>query len=121
MKKTVYLIAVIALVFGCRPDPDAEKKIDPYLKIWIQELTEAERRTEVVSVLFKINDDLTENHYAWFRNNGVEIKAQIDLLCAAQTNVIGIYKLASQRFVIQVAPSKEFIRKMQAKLFQATP
>lgn len=121
MKKIVYLMAVVALLFGCRPDPEAEKKINPYLKIWMQELTETERQTEVISVLFKINDDLTENHYAWFRNNGIEIKAQIDLLCAAQTNAIGIYKLSSQRFVINVAPSKEFIKKIQEKLIQETP
>ena len=121
MRKTLLLSITLVLVLGCRPDQEAEKKIDPYLKMWMQELTEEQRYAEVVTILFKINDELTENHYAWMRKNGILLKAQMESLCAAQTNAIGIYLLARQRFVNEITPSKAFIQEIQTKLLQDAP
>ena len=90
---------IISIAFsGCR-DKNAERKIDANLKTRLLQLKETNDLDKRVTILFRINEDLTELHHEVMENKGVEISTNIGSIYTATIPAKSIYGFAKMRFI----------------------
>ena len=85
-----------------------ERKIDANLQFKMKSLKESARLDENVSVVFKTNETLTDQHKAVLQKKGIRVMANIGNIYTATLPVRKVYDLAKMRFVESIQGSKEF-------------
>lgn len=115
MKWARIVLILLLLFINCR-DYESEKKIDPYLKVLLQNLYQANRLDQQLLILFRSNEELTSRHHAVLQKKGVKISANIGGLYTAKATPQGIYYLARLRCVISIQPSKQLQRKIKRQM-----
>jgi len=96
-----YVLTIFCLLFlfsGCK-DAEVEKKIEPKLKAHLMQMKESNRLDERVTILFKINEELTDLHKEVMQDKGVEISANIGDIYTATIPAKSMYSFAKFRFV----------------------
>jgi hypothetical protein len=94
-------------------DPAAERKIDPYLKLKIEQLAARSQLDQPILILFRTSEELNETHLVVLQKKKIQIQANIGNICTATTTAQGISELAKMRFVLSIEPSKELMRTLQ--------
>jgi len=98
---------LICNFIACK-DPEVERKIDANLQFKMKSLKESARLDENVSVVFKTNEPLTDQHKAVLQKKGIRVMANIGNIYTATLPVRKVYDLAKMRFVESIQGSKEF-------------
>jgi len=106
-----FLISICTIFSACR-DYEAEKKIDPHLRVKMEELIRSGQTDKKLLILFKVIEELNEAHQIVLQKKGIHIQANIRQIYTAVASTKSIYELAKMRFVIYIEPSKEMKRKM---------
>jgi len=107
MIRQKFLIILIFFVFvGCK-DPEAERKIDATLKAELVQLKQTSEMKQPITVLFRVNEDLTELHHVVLKKNDVKIKANIGSIYTATLPAKSVYNLAKMRFVDYIQGQKK--------------
>lgn len=102
--KILFLI-VIFFLNGCK-EPKVEQKIDPNLKAELIRLKKTSQLTRQITILFKVNEELTDLHYLILKKKGVKISANIGNIYTATIPAKSIYDLAKMRFIDYVQGQK---------------
>ena len=106
--KKFSLILLFCLTFFFCKDIETEKKIDPNLKLRIKNLNETSQLDQNVSVVFKVNEKITDLHLQVLRNNKVKIIANIGHIYTASLPARKIYGLAKMKFVDYIQSSRKY-------------
>ena len=100
--KNKYLIFIIVttLVFiaDCK-DPRVEQKLDSKLKTNLIRLKETSQLNKRITILFRVNEELTDLHHVVLKKRGVKIRANIGDVYTATIPAKSIYGLAKMRFI----------------------
>ncbi|MBD3288088.1 hypothetical protein GF337_04735 [candidate division KSB1 bacterium] len=99
------ILASFLLAMTCK-DPEIEKKIDPNLKSELIKLKKADQLDQNITILFKVNEQLTEVHHIMLEKNNVEISANIGNIYTAVIPANSIYDFAKMRFVDYIQGQK---------------
>ena len=107
LKKMTFLLilAPLILITSCK-DPEVEKKIDPNLKSELMKLKEAKQLDNNITILFKVNEKLTEVHHIMLEKNNVVINANIGNIYTAVMPARSVYDFAKMRFVEYIQGQK---------------
>lgn len=116
MMKTVLLLLSIGFILMNCNDPNANRKIDPYLKLIFEDMQEKAQAEKKIPIIFKINDELTDAHKKVLEKKGVVLQANLGNICTANATMKSVYELAQLRFVASIEPSKEVLREYQKSL-----
>ncbi|MCI0513956.1 hypothetical protein L0128_12140 [candidate division KSB1 bacterium] len=108
----IFSIILIAVGANCY-DPAAERKIDPYLKLKIEQLAARSQLEQPILILFKSSEELNETHLQVLQKKKIQIQANIGNIYTATTTAQGISELAKMRFVLSIEPSKELKRTLE--------
>ena len=106
-KKISLILLFCSTFFFCK-DIETEKKIDPNLKLRIKNLNETSQLDQKLSVVFKVNEDITDLHRQLLRKNEVKIIANIGHIYTASLPARKIYDLAKMKFVDYIQSSREY-------------
>ena len=87
-------------------DIEVDKKIDPNFKPFLQNLKDNSQLNQKVSVVFKVNEDITDLHLRVLKNNDVNIIANIGHIYTASLPASKIYNLAKLKFVEYIQSSR---------------
>ena len=107
LKKFFILFFVCPTFFFCK-DIETEKKIDPNLKLRIKNLNETSQLDQKLSVVFKVNEEVTDLHRQLLRKNEIKIIANIGPIYTASLPARKIYDLAKMKFVDHIQSSREY-------------
>jgi hypothetical protein len=110
MMKTIFRFILIGLVLLRCNDPNANRKIDPYLKVIIENMVENSQTDKKIQLIFKINDELSDAHKKVLEKKGITLQATLGNICTASATMKSVYELAQLRFVTSIEPSKELLR-----------
>lgn len=99
------ILAPLILVTTCK-DPEVEKKIDPNLKAELLKLKKTDQLDNNITILFKVNENLTEIHHIMLEKNNVVINANIGNIYTAVIPARSIYDFAKMRFVEHIQGQK---------------
>lgn len=102
---SLMLFVLIFCIVRCK-DPETEKKIDANLKAELIRLKNTSQLEQRITILFKVNEELTELHHAVLKKNGVEIGANIGHIYTGTIPAKSVYKFAKMRFVDYVQGKK---------------
>ncbi len=107
-KKMSFLLVLIALTvaISCK-DPEIEEKIDPGLKSELMKLKKSNQLDNNITILFKVNEKLTEVHHLMLEKNNVVINANIGNIYTAVIPARSIYDFAKMRFVEYIQGQKQ--------------
>jgi len=105
LKKALILFLTCLIFFSCK-DIETEKKIDPDLKLRIKNLAKTSQLDQKLSIVFKVNEDITDLHRQVLQNNKVKIIANIGHIYTASVPANKIYNLAKMKFIDYVQSSK---------------
>ena len=99
MIPNTFKIITVVFMFGCLiffycKDIETEKKIDPNFKIILQNLKDNSKLDQQISVVFKVNEDITDLHKRVLKNNKVKIIANIGHIYTASLPANKVYNLA---------------------------
>ncbi|MFZ5516384.1 MAG: hypothetical protein ACOY90_07080 [Candidatus Zhuqueibacterota bacterium] len=101
-----YLIAIFLVsVFSCK-DADFEKKVDPGLKLQLQQLKQAGQLNTRIPVIFKVNEPIGEEHKAFLSNRDIKIMANIGTIYTASVPAHAVYDLSKMKFVETIQSSR---------------
>ncbi|OQX95700.1 hypothetical protein B6I21_04055 [candidate division KSB1 bacterium 4572_119] len=103
----LFIIIPVFLFYGCK-EPELGKKVDPGLKLKIQNLHKASKLDQNITVLFKANEPLTDLHHSVLTQKKIKIKASIGHIHTAIMPASAIYDLAKMKFIDSIQGSKKF-------------
>lgn len=112
MKKMYWIFFLIFLGIGlisqgCKQE-ELEKKIDPNLKTTLKALKANSRLDQNISIVFKVNEPLTDLHRAVLQRKKIKILANIGHIYTASLPADRIMDLAQMKFVDYIQGSKDF-------------
>lgn len=110
MIKKIFLFLLVGLIPLSCNDPNANRKIDPYLKVIFENMIENSQTEKKIQIIFKINDELSEAHKKVLEKKGISLQANLGNICTASATMKSVYELAQLRFVTAIEPSKELLR-----------
>jgi hypothetical protein len=104
----IFIVMSILSVFllMCR-DPEVERKLDPYLRLQVKNLKETAQLDNSISVVFKTNEQLTDEHKAVLEKKGISITGNIGNIYTAKLPAKAVYDLAKMRFTDSIQGSRE--------------
>ncbi len=108
IKNTVLFILLFSNLLCYCKDPMVEKKIDLNLKTELIRLKKSSKLNEQITILFKVNEELTDIHHDVLNNNGVKIKTNIGNIYTATIPAKSVYNLAKIRFIDYVQGQKKY-------------
>ncbi len=111
MNSRLFMISIVISILSffllmCR-DPEAERKIDPYLRLQIKNLKATAQLDNSISVVFKTNEQLTDEHKAVLAKKGISITGNIGNIYTAKLPASAVYDLAKMRFTESIQGSRE--------------
>ena len=95
-----------AVLLMCK-DPEVERKIDPYLRLQIKNLKATAQLENSISVVFKTNEQLTDEHKAVLEKKRILITSNIGNIYTAKLPASAAYDLAKMRFTESIQGSRE--------------
>ncbi len=108
-QNSILLWCLISLsVFNFCKDEEIEKKIDPNLRLALKNLKATSQLDQRLSIVFKVNETLTEVNHDVLKNNSVKIIANIGKIYTASAFAHKIVDLAKMEFVEYIQASREF-------------
>lgn len=103
----IFFISIVsALLIGCK-DPKVERKIDPLLRHQINNLKTTAQLENSISVVFKTNEPLTDEHKTALQVRGISILGNIGNIYTARMPASAVYDLAKMRFTESIQGSRE--------------
>ena len=107
-RKYAFLLILLSIIVAttCK-DPEVEKKIDPNLKSELIKLQKTGQLDQNITILFKVNEQLTDVHYIMLEKNNVEISAHIGNIYTAVIPARSVYDFAKMRFVDYIQGQKQ--------------
>ena len=104
----IFIAMLILSVFllMCR-DPEVERKIDPYLRLQIKNLKATAQLENSISVVFKTNEQLTDEHKSVLEKKRILITGNIGNIYTAKLPASAVYDLAKMRFTGSIQGSRE--------------
>ena len=108
--RTLLIVLLIGFMLMDCNDPNANRKIDPYLKVILEYMVENSQTEKKIQIIFKINDELSEAHKKVLEKKGVILQANLGNICTASAPMKSVYELAQLRFVTSIEASKELLR-----------
>jgi len=101
-----YMVALFLVsLFSCK-DPDFEKKVDPGLKLQLQQLKQAGQLDTRIPLIFKVNEPVGEAHKAFLSNKEIKIMANIGPIYTASAPAHAVYDLSKMKFVETIQSSR---------------
>ncbi len=110
MLRKPLIALLLGFIFMDCNDPNANRKIDPYLKVIFENIVENSQTEKKIQIMFKINDELSEAHKKVLEKKGVILQANLGNICTASATMKSVYELAQLRFVTSIEASKELLR-----------
>jgi hypothetical protein len=101
------VISILSFFLLMCKDPEAERKIDPYLRLQIKNLKATAQLENSISVVFKTNEQLTDEHKAVLEKKGISITGNIGNIYTAKLPASAVYDLARMRFTESIQGSRE--------------
>lgn len=102
----MFIISLSLMCISCK-DNEAEKKIGANLKFKIKQLYDSSKNDQILNVVLKSNETLTDFHKKVLQNKGVKILANIGNIYTASLPARLVYELAGMKFVDSIQSSKE--------------
>jgi len=105
-KKLPILLFFYLLLFSCK-DIESEKKIDPGLRLHLKNQKTASQLNQPITIVFKVNEELSDLHIQVLRRKKVKIIANIGHIYTASLPKKTILALAKFKFVDYIQGSKK--------------
>ena len=111
MRSTIHFLFTsfcifILMILSCK-DPEVERKLDASLRLQIKTLHEDSQLDQIISIVFKSNEALTDLHREVLQKKGIQIIANIGQIYTAKLPARSLYDLAKMRFVESIQGSRE--------------
>lgn len=97
---------LIFIAISCK-DPEIERKIDAHLRLQIKTLTASSQLDNNISIVFKTNEELTDEHKNVLQKQNINITANIGYIYTATLPARALYDLAKMRCVESIQGSRE--------------
>jgi len=101
------LIIVTSFILLVCKDPAVEQKIDPQLRLQLKNLKANSQLDNSISIVFKTNEQLTDDHKAVLEKKGISILGNIGNIYTAKLPAKSVYDLAKMRFTDSIQGSRE--------------
>ena len=103
-KKTAVLLFFCSVLFFCK-DIEIEKKIDANLRLKLKNQKTVSQLNQKLTIVFKVNEDLTDLHTQVLNRIDVKIIANIGHIYTATIPARNIIDLARMKFVTYIQSS----------------
>ncbi len=103
----VSLLGASLIFSGCKEE-ELSQKIDPTLLAALKSFDANSQRDQIISIVFKVNEPLTELHHSVLSRMKVKIIANIGPICTANLPAEKVVDLAKMKFVEYIQGSREF-------------
>ena len=103
----IIAMSILSAVLLMCKDPEVERKIDPYLRLQIKNLKATAQLENSLSVVFKTNEQLTDEHKTVLEKKGILITGNIGNIYTARMPARAVYDLAKMRFTESIQGSRE--------------
>ena len=100
------MILLLFVVIVCK-DPEVERKIDANLKAELIKLKKESNLEKQITILFRVNEELSELHHIVLKKNNVQIGANIGDIYTAKVPAKSVYNVAKLRFIDYVQGEKK--------------
>ncbi len=104
----MWIVPVLCLLLITCKDPDVIKKLDAGLKVELKRRHETNQLDERISVVLRVNEEITDLHHQVLEAKGVKISANIGYIYTATLPAKQVYEVAKFRFVDYVQGQKKF-------------
>ena len=106
LKINILIVVILILLIGCK-DPEVEKKIDANLKAELIKLKKTAQLDKQITILFKVNEELSDLHQIMLKKNGVKITANIGDIYTGKIPAKSVYSFAKMRFIDYIQGQKK--------------
>ena len=103
----ISVLLLLIIFYGCK-DLEVERKIDANLRAELIKLKKKSELDRPITILFKVNQELTELHYNILKESNVNINANIGNIYTATVVAKSVYSVAKLKFVDYVQGQKKF-------------
>lgn len=95
----------VVLISGCKEDE--LRKVDPELRLTLKSLKEKSQLDQQLSVMFKVNEDLTDLQLSILNKKEINIIANIGTIYTASLPAKRVIDLAKMKFVDAIQGAKQ--------------
>ncbi|NOZ63099.1 MAG: hypothetical protein GXO74_15720 [Calditrichaeota bacterium] len=101
---------IIGFAFwGCKEeDQEAYQKVSPELRATLMNLEKTDERKKPITVVFRVNEDLTDLHYDVLKKKQIKILANIGPIFTASLPAERVVDLAKMKFVDHIRAERTF-------------
>lgn len=103
----LFFISILSIFLISCKDPEVERKIDPLLRLQLKNLKTSAQLENSISVVFKTNETLTDEHKTVLEKKGISITGNIGNIYTAKLPAKAVYELAKMRFTDSIQGSRE--------------
>jgi hypothetical protein len=107
LKKYVIFLFCCSIVFFCK-DIETEKKIAPSLRLHLKNQKAASQLDQLITIIFKVNEDINDSHVQVLRKNDIKIISNIGFIYTASLPARNILYLAKMKFVEYIERPQKF-------------
>ncbi|MBN1349005.1 hypothetical protein JXJ21_06325 [candidate division KSB1 bacterium] len=113
MKHFIVFTSLVIALLSCLRCKEEKliQKVDPVLRIELQDLEQRKQLDTPLLVLIKANEDFTDVHRAILKKYDVTLHASIAHIHTASMPASSIYKITRFRFIEYIEASKDLMRK----------
>jgi len=101
------VVLLFCFIFVFCKDLETEKKIDPALKLYLKNQQNEDKLNQPITIIFKVNEELTDLHLQVLRRKKVNVIANIGHIYTASLPQKNILALAKLKFVDYIQGSRK--------------
>jgi len=108
MLKTPVVVLICCLILSFCKEVEIEKKIDPNLRLHLNNLKSASQLDQKITIIFKVNENITDSQHQVLRKHEIKVVSNIGHIYTASLPARKIPDLANMKFVEYIQSSKKF-------------